>query len=490
MTFEYSPFVREVQVQIAPANLQAGMVLQVAASVPRSVFTPAAPARGNMYVARQPRTQGLLDDLLHEPGRQIVLYGPTGIGKTSLIQNAVETAKLKYLLVQCGPPFDDVVRDVLGRLGQRLELEQTREYSAEGQAEAGLLGFIKGIFRSVYRHQTTTAPLPKLPHEQLVDELARHHYRVLVLDNYENLLRKDHAHATERALSELLKLCADRGSESVSAAKVVIVGIADATRRLLDLDEATSRRTAQMEVPRMSAAELNEIISRGASELGVEYTEECRNAIVAYSDGFPWMTHLYAQHCALRYEQRSRTAYAQYLKRFPGQSNDASGHARETVRSVDRTDFTSALRDVVGLCSVTIGQKIDSAVQHGISSRGRRAILAALAYGRDMDRVGLVEKARFLWRASGLSLHRLTSAIISDAIADLIEVGALHEWTPLGEARTMYHFANPLMRAYVWSCISNVQYAAGPGVTETFTPSPYDASVRAWLEGAVNPMDT
>ena len=57
------------------------------AEQPEEVFTPASPVRDDMFATRrhagiEERVQGALG----ERGRQIIAYGPTGVGKTSLIR--------------------------------------------------------------------------------------------------------------------------------------------------------------------------------------------------------------------------------------------------------------------------------------------------------------------------------------------------------------------------------------------------------------------
>jgi hypothetical protein len=98
----------------------------------------------------------------------------------------------------------------------------------------------------------------------------------------------------------MLKLFSDRSIDAESDVKIVVAGIPTASEQLIRLDEATARRTAQIEVTRMPSEELDQILQRGGEKLDLEFEGFARDQIVQYSDGFPYYTHLYGLHCARR----------------------------------------------------------------------------------------------------------------------------------------------------------------------------------------------
>lgn len=83
---------------------------------PEEVFTPARPVRDDMFTTRRhKRLQERVEASLLEQGRQIVVYGPTGVGKTSLIKHICGRRNVSMVRVECGGTFEDMMRDVLAK---------------------------------------------------------------------------------------------------------------------------------------------------------------------------------------------------------------------------------------------------------------------------------------------------------------------------------------------------------------------------------------
>src|SRR5690349_9481907 len=87
-------------------------------SDPARVFTPAQPVQPDMFASRRfGHLQERFEDMLGEPGRQIVLYGDTGVGKTSLVRYICETQNIPMVYVECGQRFEEMLREALAKAG-------------------------------------------------------------------------------------------------------------------------------------------------------------------------------------------------------------------------------------------------------------------------------------------------------------------------------------------------------------------------------------
>jgi AAA ATPase domain len=110
---------------------------------PDEVFTPAAPVRDDMFATRRhEHLQDRLEAVLSQRGRQVVLYGPTGVGKTSLVRYLSSQRNVPMVRVECGPPFEDLMRDALGKIigEEEIESQWARNSSSMPPARAASFG--------------------------------------------------------------------------------------------------------------------------------------------------------------------------------------------------------------------------------------------------------------------------------------------------------------------------------------------------------------
>ncbi len=111
---------------------------------PTRVFTPTQPVRAGMFASRSYNDlQGKFEQRLDEPGRQIVLYGDTGVGKTSLIRHSCSERGISMIDVECGQPFEATMREALAKAGLT---EDAYEGIDQKVAYAGVRGTLAILF--------------------------------------------------------------------------------------------------------------------------------------------------------------------------------------------------------------------------------------------------------------------------------------------------------------------------------------------------------
>src|SRR5690348_1554038 len=85
---------------------------------PIHVFTPSKSVREEMFAGRHfENVQENFELAVREPGRQIVLYGDTGIGKTSLVRHIAADRGISMIRVECGGRFEEMLKDALAMAG-------------------------------------------------------------------------------------------------------------------------------------------------------------------------------------------------------------------------------------------------------------------------------------------------------------------------------------------------------------------------------------
>jgi len=73
---------------------------------------------------------------------------------------------------------------------------------------------------------------------------------------------------------------------------LVLVGVGDVVDDLIASHQSIARSLIQVKVPRMSVAELNDILDKGLKGLSMEIADTPRDRIVKLSQGLPHYTHL------------------------------------------------------------------------------------------------------------------------------------------------------------------------------------------------------
>jgi len=368
--------------------------------------------------------QDRVEAVLGQRGRQVVLFGETGVGKTSLVRYLCRQRRIAYERVECGDTFEATMRDLLAKVLKREEVEQVLRVSGETELEASLWKLLAARVKIGGEREVRTAKLPRSLGGLVAEAMAMSGKRVIFLDNFENVLGKDHEAETKSRITELLKLLSDRSGDTDTDVKMVVAGIPSASEELIALDDAAARRTAQIEVPRMPAEELDKILESGGKKLDLEFEGFARDQIVQYSDGFPYYTHLYGLHCAKR-----------AIK---------DGNARVTIEHFERS-----LDEILADCDLALRRTYDRAAETTGDVRVRKTVMEAMANVNDLEIPFRKIREEFLL----LHPNRYKSVdqlnFISPSIAQLKEMDVLTDSGLPKSPNNLYRFRNPLMRGYV-----------------------------------------
>lgn len=404
---------------------------------PGHVFTPTQPVREGMFASRSyGNLQGKFEDRIGEPGRQIVLYGDTGVGKTSLVRHTCDARGFEMVYVECGQPFDGMMREALARAGIT---EDTYEAVDKKIGYGTIKAVVAGASHNVEETETSRS-YPIAIQTAVREALTQAGVQILFLDNFENLREQRHRDATSLGIAQLMKSCSDG-----DGVKVVVAGIPEESETLLALDAATARRTSQIRVPRMPDEELDEILRNGERLLAIEFDADCRTNIIRYSDGFPYYTHLHALYA-------TREAM------------------RQSQERVGLDHFQAALTEILEDADLTLRRGYDDAAETTGRVKVRKSIMHAIAR---------MEKQEVTFREIKAEFQRIHPQyetldeinFINPYLSALIKQYKVIQSRGLPKSvdRT-YRFANPLMRAYVRLRAEQERYSTPP--LESFPGDP------------------
>lgn len=378
---------------------------------------------GHVYASRH--AGGLQDkvgEALAAPGRQLLLVGDQGVGKTSLILLACWSFGLGVCRISCGNTFTQMVEEGLGRLGEWREEEEVEHLDGSGELRVGVPGaFGMRAKAGAETSRRFTAYDPGLAN-RLIAALRATDVSVLFLDSLEALNGKPHERDTVLAIADLMKAVADRPALEDRMPTIAVAGDGSAAENVNEIAAVIGRRAAHLVMPHMPPAELHEILFKGEQELGLHFEAEVADEIVSLSDGLPYYVHLFALH--------------------------AAGWAVDEDRTdITSDDFLRALPEVLEAGERGLPRLFDEASERTGTVQLRRRVMEAMAEADEpeLDTPGIRRAFESLFPEFSTS-ERLRR--VGAAASQLVELGVLVEAEGRGAGRR-FRMAHPLMRAYI-----------------------------------------
>jgi Cdc6-like AAA superfamily ATPase len=282
-----SPLFDAVQGQLAkpvPAREDLEPEERTAAHVEiQKVFTPAAPVNNrDLFAGRIHQLSDLLS-ITNQIGTHGVIYGERGVGKTSLaavVVNLILSGGGIAARANCdsGDSFTTVWQKVLDDVT-----------IIESRARAG---FTRDLQQTV---KSARGLLPERagPGDVLVvlRQLAGDKGPVIFLDEFDRIGDP----RTRAMFADTIKMLSDRAFP----ATIVLVGVADTVDELVSEHASVERALVQIQMPRMSRPELQEIVKRGVGAVQMRIDEPALHRVTRLSQGLPHYTHLLAQQAAM-----------------------------------------------------------------------------------------------------------------------------------------------------------------------------------------------
>ena len=248
-------------------------------------FTPSRPKYSSRFFAGRRWALQRIITAVEQDQAHIVIFGPRGIGKTSLANVLAESAsEVEYQVLRypCGSnaTFEEIFRGLLRSLpaGYMDRATQARFAGAENLEQllpAGEFG-----------PTDVTAVLSQIKLE----------HAILIIDEF------------DRVESELLKNQLAEAMKNISdvSARVtfIIIGIAHSLDELIGMHPSIQRHLVGIHLPLMTASELEHVVLAGEEASGVRFEDATRDMIVSFSKGLPYYAQLLSLHAGRKALER------------------------------------------------------------------------------------------------------------------------------------------------------------------------------------------
>lgn len=262
------------------------------------VFTPSQPAT-HTFVERCEINERFVNSL-RTPGTQLILYGHSRCGKTTLVCNKLEQLYESEIITSCqGLTFELCILDAFDQLNPfyttELSKGEERRISSQTKADYKLL---KSQIDASLSKSTQTKDTRALPLQLTPQNLARFLGEAnccWVLDDFPSMKGGEVGW-----LEQVMKIFVDE-SRKHPALKIIAIGAVNSPRQILMTIGNIQERVDEIYVPPMSDKELAKIISKGEVLLNISFGEDIKKTIVMHSNGRPSTCHkicLYMCHVA------------------------------------------------------------------------------------------------------------------------------------------------------------------------------------------------
>lgn len=264
------------------------------------VFTPVTPA--NLTYIPRSDAEKQFKRALNTIGKQIVVYGHTGSGKTTMLYNILKDFNKTAITSRCtrGLSIHELLYDAFNQIGSYYTDQTESEKGNKIKTKLGipLFSFNFGIESSENEKEIRKriVEFQKNPN-QLAKTLGELEV-IWVIEDFHKLDSEP-----KRELSQIMKVFMDIANEYPKT-KIIAVGAVDSARQVVHYDKEMENRISEINVPLMSHEELLHIINKGEELLNIIFTDTIKEKIAAYSSGLASVTH---QLCSLACESKAIT---------------------------------------------------------------------------------------------------------------------------------------------------------------------------------------
>jgi hypothetical protein len=237
------------------------------------VFTPSVPAELG-FVGRALEMKDLRKKGLNVPGTQVVVWGESGAGKSSLVNRVLEDAGRTAVKTACTPDstYEAILAAAFAGTGAFYVAESTdkTEMTASVSSTVGsdLIGAkVSGTMSAGESGEVTRVPItvPQLSPQRLLLELGARDLSWVIEDFHkvEKPVRESIAHA--------LKVFSDDGGKYPKTT-VIVLGVSESLEELVAEPTNVGKRLIDVQVPPLAASELGKILDIGERLLNLDFS--------------------------------------------------------------------------------------------------------------------------------------------------------------------------------------------------------------------------
>jgi hypothetical protein len=325
------------------------------------VFTPGQPA-DKAFVRRLQEEQDFAD-ALDERGTQVLVWGESGAGKTSLVLSVLRSRKQAFITTRCtaGTTYPLILASAFERINA-LVLERATNHDTRtlgvGTEIGGSVSPVTLKTEAEWEKGRSEDFVSLVPAQLTAEALALRMGQkglVWVIEDFHKV-----SDETRKELSDAMKVFSDESVEHPRLT-LVVLGVSESAGDILTAPANMGGRLADIELASLDDDQLGEILDTGQDLLNVDFAD-VRELIIRHSVGVASITHALAAECCraagVRSTSESRTpitaaalevAKAAYTRKRSGDMRQKFDTALEVVATRRYHNYAIILKALASL---------------------------------------------------------------------------------------------------------------------------------------------
>lgn len=255
----------------------------------KNVFTPTTSANIS-YITRE-SVENKLRKALDIPGKQVVIYGHSGSGKTTVLNHIIKEKTLTTITSRCtkNSTIESIILDAFDELNPYY-LDSTngiRKESITGSISTEYLGIkssISGNIESSIGEVKKRILPPQLTIQRLCDFIGSAG-ALWIIEDFHKVSDEE-----KSKISQMMKLFMDKAKDYENS-KIVVLGAADYGYEVVQHDTELNNRVTEVEVPLLTTPEIAQIIQKGANALNIGISDVVSDKIADYANCLATIAH-------------------------------------------------------------------------------------------------------------------------------------------------------------------------------------------------------
>lgn len=229
-----------------------------------------------------------IDDFLSQeyltPGKQLIVFGHSGGGKTTSVFKMLKTYNAKYIKTHCESQttFEQLIVNAFAELGKYIVTEKSFSNAAsmKGELSSEYLNIKAALESEITEGESTSyAPLvpPQLTPQKLAEFMGEGNI-VWIIEDFHKVSNDE-----KTRIADVIKIFVDN-SNRYPKSKIVCIGACESAHELISLNPDLKDRVSEIKVPLLSNEEIKGIVTNGFSLLNISPSNELVEELVEYSD--------------------------------------------------------------------------------------------------------------------------------------------------------------------------------------------------------------